>query len=115
MRFLADENFNNHIFRALLLQKPGLDIVRVQDVGLSGKSDSEVLNWALVENRILLTHDVKTIPALAFGQLQNSQSIPGILLAHWDAPVGQVIADLLLLIECSEYHEWEGRIHYLPL
>lgn len=114
MRFLADENLNNHIFRGLLLQKAGLDIVRVQDVGLSGKSDPIVLAWALSENRILLTHDAKTIPALAFAQLTAGQAIPGILLAPWDAPVGQVIADLLLLIECSEQQEWEGQIHYLP-
>ncbi|HRI61611.1 MAG TPA: DUF5615 family PIN-like protein [Saprospiraceae bacterium] len=44
MRFLTDGNFNNHIFRGLLLQKPNLDIVRVQDVGLSGKDDPEVLD-----------------------------------------------------------------------
>jgi len=39
MRFLADENFNNHILRGLLLQIPLLDIVRVQDVRFSGKND----------------------------------------------------------------------------
>ncbi len=115
MRFLADENFNNHIFRALLLQKPALDIVRVQDVGLSGKDDPIVLAWALTENRLLLTHDAKTIPAFAFAQLVAGQPIPGIFIAPWDAPIGQIIADLLLVIECSEQSEWVGQIHYLPL
>lgn len=115
MRFLADENFNNHIFRALLLQKPALDIVRVQDVGLSGKDDPEVLAWALTENRLLLTHDAKTIPAFAFARLNAKLSIPGIFIAPWDAPIGQIIADLLLIVECSEQAEWEGQIHYLPL
>jgi hypothetical protein len=115
MRFLADENFNNHIFRGLLLQKPMLDIVRVQDLGLAGKSDLVVLAWALSENRILLTHDVKTIPALAFEQMDTGQAIPGILLSAWDAPVGRVIADLLLIAEYSEQDEWNGGVHYLPL
>lgn len=36
LRLLADENFNNNIVRGLLRRKPDLDIVRVQDVGLSG-------------------------------------------------------------------------------
>lgn len=58
MRLLADENLNNHIFRSLLLQRPGLDIVRVQDVGLSGKSDPELLAWAIAKNRTLITQDV---------------------------------------------------------
>lgn len=65
MRFLADENFNNHLCRALFLQKPGIDLVRVQDVGLYGAVDEAVLAFALEENRILLTHDVRTIPAIA--------------------------------------------------
>jgi len=37
LRLLVDENLNNNIFRALLRQKPDLDIVRVQDVNLSGQ------------------------------------------------------------------------------
>jgi hypothetical protein len=115
MRFLADENFNNHIFRGLLLQKPDLDIVRVQDVGLSGKDDPEVLGWALSENRVLLTHDAKTIPAFALAYLSAGKAIPAIFIAPWEASIGQIIADLLLIVECSEQAEWEGQIHYLPL
>jgi len=115
MRFLADENFNNHIFRGLLLQKPLLDIVRVQDVGLTGQSDPIILAWALSENRILLTHDAKTIPAYAFARLIDGYAIPGILVASWDVPIGEVIADMLLIINCSEQQEWDGQIHYLPL
>jgi hypothetical protein len=35
----ADENFNNDIVRGVLRRNPRLDIVRVQDVGLSGAKD----------------------------------------------------------------------------
>ena len=35
----ADENFNNDIVRGLLQRKPDLNIVRLQDVGLSGADD----------------------------------------------------------------------------
>ncbi|AFZ60309.1 hypothetical protein H6G54_07960 [Anabaena cylindrica FACHB-243] len=38
-RFLADENFNNQIVRGVLCQAPDIDIVRVQDVDLSGVDD----------------------------------------------------------------------------
>lgn len=115
MRFLADENFNNHIYRGLLLQKPSLDIVRVQDAGLSGKNDPDVLAWTLADARILLTHDAKTIPAYAFAQVSGGDTIPGIIIVPWDAPVGRIISDLLFIVECSEQHEWDGQIHYLPL
>ena len=56
----ADENFNNDIVRGLLRRKPDLDIVRLQDVDLSGADDPTVLGWAAQENRVLLTHDVTT-------------------------------------------------------
>ena len=55
-RFLADENFNNQIVRGVLRQSPNIDIVRVQDVDLSGADDPAVLAWAAQEGRIVLTH-----------------------------------------------------------
>ena len=64
LRLLADENFNNHLIRGLFRQNPLLDLVRIQDIGLSGADDPTVLDWAAQENRILLTHDVNTITSL---------------------------------------------------
>jgi hypothetical protein len=115
MRFLADENLNNHIYRSLLLQRPDLDIVRVQDVGLSGKPDPDIMKWALSEGRILITHDLRTIPALAFEWLGVNLIIPGIFLVEQSAPVGRIVADILLITHASKQEEWEGKIHYLPL
>jgi predicted nuclease of predicted toxin-antitoxin system len=43
-----------------------LEIVRVQDVGLSGKDDPSILEWADQEGRVLLTHDVATITRYAY-------------------------------------------------
>jgi hypothetical protein len=37
VQFLADENFNNQIVRGVLRQSPDIDIVRIQDVDLSGR------------------------------------------------------------------------------
>jgi hypothetical protein len=39
VRFLADENFNNQIVRGILRRNPNVDIVRVQDMGLSEADD----------------------------------------------------------------------------
>lgn len=36
LRFLADENLHGAIVSGLLSRRPGLDIVRAQDVGLLG-------------------------------------------------------------------------------
>ena len=53
LRLCADENFNNDILRGLLRRKADLDIVRVQDVGLSGADDPTVLDWTAKEGRRL--------------------------------------------------------------
>jgi len=45
LQLAADENFNNNIVRGLLRRKSDLDIVRVQDIGLSGADDPKILEW----------------------------------------------------------------------
>ncbi|MGH9631112.1 MAG: DUF5615 family PIN-like protein [Bryobacteraceae bacterium] len=55
MRWLADENFNNDILRALFRQNPMLDIVRAQDAGLTGLDDEALLAWAAKAGRVLFS------------------------------------------------------------
>lgn len=115
LHFVTDENFNNDILRGLLRRKPNLDIVRVQDVGLTGADDPTVLEWAAQEGRILLTHDVATITNYAYGRVEEGKSMPGVFEVAKDLPIGRVIEDILLLAECSIEGEWEGQVRYLPL
>lgn len=68
-RFLADENFNNQVVRGVLRQSPDIDIVRVQDVSLSGADDPAVLAWAAKKGRIVLTHDVATMMTFAYERI----------------------------------------------
>ncbi|MCB0197289.1 MAG: DUF5615 family PIN-like protein [Anaerolineae bacterium] len=112
---LADENFNNNIIRGVLRRKPNADIIRVQDIGLSGADDPRVLEKAAQENRVLLTHDVSTITKYAYERLEAGQSMSGVFEVSRTAPIGSVIEDIVLLIECSLENEWAGQIIYLPL
>jgi len=43
MRFLTDEDFDRDILRGVFRHLPGLDVVRVQDVGLMAVEDSIIL------------------------------------------------------------------------
>lgn len=114
IKLLADENFDNNIVRGLFRRNPEIDIVRVQDVGLSGKDDPTVLEWAAKEERILLTHDVATITRYAYDRVRQGQPMPGVIEISTDAPIGRVIEDVLLLAECGQEGELEGQIQYLP-
>ncbi len=115
LRLAADENFNNKIVRGLLHRKPDLDIVRIQDIGLSGADDPTVLEWAAQEERVLLTHDVRTITQYAYERVDTGQLMPGVLEVPPDMSIGRAIEDILLLAEYSLDNEWEGQVRYLPL
>ena len=112
---IADENFNNDIVRGMLRRKPDLDIVRVQDIGLSNEDDRIILEWAAQEDRVLVTHDVTTITNFAYERVRTGKPMPGVIEVDDDLPIGQAINDILLVVECSERGEWEGQIIYIPL
>jgi hypothetical protein len=115
LRLAADENLNNSIVRGLLRRQPELDIVRIQDVGLSGADDPTVLEWAAQEGRVLLTHDVSTITKYAYERVRAGQPMTGVFEVGRDVPIGRAIEDILLLTEYSFDGEWEGQVRYLPL
>jgi predicted nuclease of predicted toxin-antitoxin system len=73
LRLAADEKFNADIVRGLLRRIPALDVVRVQDVGLSGADDPAVLEWAAPERRLLLTHDASTLVGVALARVAAQQ------------------------------------------
>jgi Domain of unknown function (DUF5615) len=115
LALLADENFHGGIVRGLVRRRPDLDIVRVQDLALSGADDPTILEWAAKTGRILLTHDVKTVTKFANERTQAGLPMPGVCEVKRSMSLGEAIDQILLLAECSLEGEWEGRVLYLPL
>ncbi len=115
LRLAADENFNNDIMRGLMRRSPELDIVRVQDAGLSGADDQTVLEWAAREGRVLLSHDVSTLTRYAYERVEAGKRMPGVFEVGSHVPIGVAIEDIMLIAECSVEGEWEGQVRYLPL
>jgi hypothetical protein len=111
----ADENFNGNMVRGRLRRQPTLDLVRLQDVGVSGAEDPVVLAWAVPEGRLLLTHDVSTVTRDAYERVQAGESMPGVIEVSRDLSIGRAIEEMLLLAACSLEGEWEGQVRYLPL
>ena len=101
LRLAADENFNGDIVRGLVRRKPDLDIVRVQDVGVSGTDDPTILEWAAQQGRVLLTHDVSTITRFAYERVREGKPMPGVFELRRGIPIGRAIEDIILLVECS--------------
>jgi hypothetical protein len=116
IRLLADENFNRAAVSGLQTRRPDLDLVRVQDVGLEETADPLVLRWAADHDRIVLTHDKRTMPGFARARVAAGEPMPGLFVFHDDKePVGRIIDELILLDECSEHSEWAGQLVFLPM
>ena len=62
-RFLADADLNRTIVSGVLRREPSLDFLTAQAAGLRGMNDSEVLALAAEQQRVLVSHDVGTMPA----------------------------------------------------
>ena len=115
LRLAADENLTNGIIRGLVRRNVRADIVRVQDAGLLGADDPQVLAWAAAENRILVTHDSRTVPRYANQRTEAGLLMPGVFIVPRSLSVGQAIEDLLLLCEYTSGEEWKSIVWYLPL
>lgn len=115
IRFLADENFNQRIVLGLRRRDDAMDVALVQDVGLRTADDPAVLEWAAEAGRILLSHDVATIPDYAHDRVARGLPMPGVLVARSTIAIASVIDDILLVAGASEPDEWANVVRYLPL
>jgi hypothetical protein len=65
--------------------------------------------------RILVTHDIKTIPKYAYERIAARLPMPGVIVVPKEFPIGQAIEELLTIIECSEQSEHENQVVHIPL
>ena len=114
LRFLADENFNRHLLNELFRKAPRLDVEIAQNVGLGGCDDAAVLAWASERGRIVLTHDVNTMPGFAVERLSRNQRMPGVVVVFMRASLPSLVEDILLIADC-DIAQVEGQIHFVPI
>lgn len=117
-RFLTDANFNLHIVVGLRRRQPAIDIVTAQQLGLLATPDPELLVAAKALDRILLTHDRRTIPTYLDDLLMHlpaGEHSPGVMSVAQRLPIGSAIDALLFVWSCSAHREWHDQFVYLPL
>jgi hypothetical protein len=114
-KLVCDENFNGDILRGLCRQRPDLDVVRVQDIGLNATRDEDILAWAAVEGRIVLTHDRDSMPYCGYERVRAGQPMPGLFLVSDVMAIGQAIVEILLAFDCLAPNECENLVRFFPL
>jgi hypothetical protein len=66
-------------------------VVRVVDVGLGGRSDPEILEWAAREGRVVVSRDRATLSAEAVRRIEGGKPMPGLTLLRRGVGVGRIL------------------------
>jgi hypothetical protein len=115
LRFLTDEDFDGRLTSALLSRVPRLDLLRVQDVGLTHTPDPDILSLAAAQGRIVLTHDRNTMTGFASTRVNAGQPMPGLFVVDRQTPLGRILNDLEAMAGASQMEEWQDKIIFVPL
>lgn len=110
---LSDEDLQGAIVAGLLLHFPGIDLVRVQDVGLMQTSDSIILEFAANQNRVIVTHDRSTMTAYAQDRIDKGLHMPGLIVLEQFINIGKAIRELGTLAEAGDTGDLNGQILFL--
>lgn len=78
--FLVDQNFSERIVDGLTRRDMSLGFTLARDEGLAAVPDEELLEWSAAHGVVLLTHDGRTIPPLAYGRVAQGLPMPGVFL-----------------------------------
>src|ERR1044071_6307877 len=113
IRLLTDENVDNNILRGLARRLPHLDFVSVRDVGLAGSSDLVLLRWAANEQRIILTHDIKTMVRDANQLVAQGEPMAGVIFVPDQLEIGRAINDLEMMLGCYTEAEMRNNVKYI--
>jgi hypothetical protein len=112
--FQADADFNKKIIAGLRRREPAIRFRTAVEGKVVGRPDPEVLAIAAREDRILVSHDRRTMPA-HFAHFIQHQASPGLIIVEQDFAIGAAIEQLLLIWAASDHSDWEDTIGYIPM
>lgn len=113
LKFQADADLNYPIVKGIRRQAPLIDFQSAQEADLEGLSDLIVLTMAADEGRLLVSHDVTTMPE-NFTQFIATRTSPGAVLVRQELAYHLAIARLVKLWRETEAEQWENVLFFLP-
>ena len=114
IRFQADADLDEDIVIGLLRCDPAIDFQTASEAGLAGLDDPRVLALAAEEQRLLVSHDRRTMPR-HFADFVVKNTSSGVVIVSQKTPTVVAIEELLLIWTASDAEEWIDRIAVIPL
>jgi hypothetical protein len=85
LKFQADADLRDPIVSGDKRREPMIDFKTANEAQLEGVSDTDVLARAADEGRMLVSHDVNTMPR-HFTEFIKTRTSPGVILINQDLP-----------------------------
>ncbi|MGH2609102.1 MAG: hypothetical protein ACRDHF_08430 [Tepidiformaceae bacterium] len=114
-RVLTDQDFNEDIIRGLARRVADLDWMPLRRAGNIRSRDAEVLRIALADDRILLSHDAKTLHPLALRLIAEGSPVPRVVVVPKVMAWRIAIDELELLLLAGTERDWGVGVVRLPL
>jgi predicted nuclease of predicted toxin-antitoxin system len=114
IRLQADADLRVPIIKGLKRREPTIDFATAHDAGLAALDDRAVLALAAANGRLLVSHDVSTMPK-AFSHFIQEQTSPGVILISQDLSYREAIEGLLRIWLHTEAEDWANVMSFLPL
>jgi hypothetical protein len=116
LRLASDADVHGEIIRGIRRRLPAIELVRAQDALAEGMPDPDVLAWAAVENRVLITNDRNTMVGFAYQRVAAGQAVPGLIATTNEQSIGSAIDDILVVAEYMPEEEIRDQVVvFLPL
>ena len=110
---LIDEDLQAAIVAGLLLHFPSINLVRVQDIGLTKTPDPIILEVAANQNRVVVTHDRTTMTAHAQDRTNQGLRMTGLIVLEQFIKIGKAIQEVGTLALAGNIGDLDGQILYL--
>src|SRR5262249_8806489 len=91
VRFLADEDLEAGIVEALRSREPAIDVLDVKSSDLRGTKDPALLELAFQQNRIVITHDRRTMTRHLQERLAAGKTNPPLFIVPQRGSIGETI------------------------
>ena len=64
----------------------------------------------MIDYRLLITHDRKTMPLHFSTMLKKGELVKGILIVPQNMAIGSALDEIELFVLCEEHEDWINRI-----
>jgi predicted nuclease of predicted toxin-antitoxin system len=108
-RFQTDSDFRIEIVDGLSRLDPRIECLTADEAGLRGVPDPRVLSAAAENNRILITHDRRTMP-VHFGAFIQKRDCPGVIVIAQNVSTRTAIEELYLIWMVDEHEDYRNGI-----